>query len=203
MLADRYDLIIVCVDNRGTGGRGKAFESAPYKQLGILEAQDQIAATNWLKEQPFIDADRVGIWGWSYGGFMTLMSMFTGDGPDTFDFGIAISPVTTWRQYDTIYTERYMSTPEKNPEGYSVSSPIGHVDRMSDAQRLLIAHGDMDDNVHFQNSIQLVDALQESGKQFEFMVYPGKDHAISGERTQYHLHSLMTNFIVSNIQAGR
>jgi dipeptidyl-peptidase-4 len=132
---------------------------------------------------------------------MTLMSMFTGDGPDTFDFGISVAPVSTWRQYDTIYTERYMSTPEKNPEGYGLASPINHLERMSDGQRLLIAHGDMDDNVHFQNSIQLVDALQKAGKQFQFMVYPGKDHAILGNDAQYHLHKMMTDFIVSNIQA--
>ncbi|HUF09737.1 MAG TPA: S9 family peptidase [Rhodothermales bacterium] len=200
MLADEHDLIIVCVDNRGTGGRGKTFETGPYKKLGILEAEDQIAAAKWLTGQRYIDAERVGIWGWSYGGFMTLMSMFTGDGPDTFDFGISVAPVTTWRQYDTIYTERYMSTPEKNPEGYSLASPISHVERMSDQQRLLIAHGDMDDNVHFQNSVQLVDALQKAGKQFQFMVYPGKDHAILGNAAQYHLHKMMTDFIVSNIQ---
>lgn len=203
MLADEHDVVIVCVDGRGTGGRGKAFESIAYKQLGIPEAEDQIAAANWLRDQAYIDGERVGIWGWSYGGFMTLMSMFTGEGPELFDFGIAVAPVTTWRQYDTIYTERYMSTPENNPEGYDITSPITHVEQMADNQKLLIAHGDMDDNVHFQNSIQLVDALHKAGKQFEFMVYPGKDHSIAGAKTQYHLHKLMTNFIARNTQAGQ
>jgi len=198
-LADTYDLVIVCVDGRGTGGRGRAFERSVYRQLGVLEAQDQIAATQWLNRQPFIDSSRVGIWGWSYGGFATLMSMFTGEGPETFDYGIAVAPVTTWRQYDTIYTERYMSTPDKNAEGYVLGSPISHLDRMADDQRLLVVHGDMDDNVHFQNTVQLVDALQKAGKQFEMMIYPGKNHAISGNTTQYHLHSLMTRFIVSNL----
>lgn len=203
MLADNYDIVLACVDNRGTGGRGKAFESAPYKQLGVLEAQDQIAAAKWLKEQEYIDPEHVGIWGWSYGGFMTLMSMFTGDGPETFDFGIAVAPVATWRQYDTIYTERYMSTPQKNPEGYAVASPISHVDRMAENQRLLIVHGDMDDNVHFQNSIQLIDALEKAHKQFRFMVYPGKDHAIRGNDAEFHLHNMMTDFIVSNTHLGQ
>jgi len=198
-LADTHDIIVVCVDGRGTGGRGKAFQNESYKQFGVVEAEDFIAAAKSLGFLDYVDAGRVGIWGWSYGGFMTLNSMFMGDGPDTFKLGVSVSPVVNWRQYDTIYTERYMSTPEKNEEGYRVGSPIFYVERMSPDQRLLIVHGMADDNVHLQNSIQLVEALQEAGKQFRFMVYPGKTHSISGAGTQYHLFTMITDFISENL----
>ena len=125
--------------------------------------------------------------------------MFMGAGPETFKLGVAVAPVVNWRQYDTIYTERYMSTPEKNEEGYRVGSPINYVDRMSADQKLLIVHGTGDDNVHLQNSIQLVDALQNAGKQFRFMVYPGKTHSIAGARTQFHLFTMITDFIGENL----
>jgi dipeptidyl-peptidase-4 len=198
-LAETHDIIVVCIDSRGTGGRGKEFESASYRQLGIVEAADFIAAATSLGARTYIDADRIGIWGWSYGGFMTLNSMFMGNGPETFKLGVAVSPIVNWRQYDTIYTERYMSTPKKNEEGYRMGSPITYVDRMTPDQRLLLIHGTGDDNVHFQNSIQLVDALQEAGKQFEFMAYPGKTHSILGAGTQFHLFTLITNFIAENL----
>ena len=194
-LAEELDIVVVGFENRGTGGRGKAFKSAPYRQLGLLEAQDQIAVAKHFGRQPWIDAERIGIWGWSYGGFMTLMAMLTGDGPETFKVGAAVAPVTDWRLYDTIYTERYMSTPQENPEGYDLASPLHYADRLRDDQHLLLVHGDFDDNVHFQNAIQMVDALQEAGRQFDFMVYPGRDHSIYGGLTRLHLYRLITGFV--------
>jgi dipeptidyl-peptidase-4 len=198
-LADNFGLVVVCVDGRGTGGRGKAFQDASYRELGVVEAQDFIAVARRLGNRPYIDQSRIGIWGWSYGGFMTLNSMFMGEGPETFKLGMSVAPVADWRQYDTIYTERYMSTPNKNPEGYEIGSPINYVDRMSARQHLLLVHGTADDNVHFQNSVHLVDALQKAGKQFELMIYPGKDHSISEPETQLHLFSLLTSFIGKNL----
>lgn len=194
-LADELGVVVASVDNRGTGARGKAFKSGTYRQLGQLEAADQIAAAQWFASQRYIDPDRIGIWGWSYGGYMTLMSLLYGEGPQTFDTGIAVAPVTDWRQYDTIYTERYMSTPQKNPEGYEQGAPTTYADRMSDDQSLLIVHGDLDDNVHFQNAVQMVDALQEANKQFDLMVYPGRNHGIYGGNARLHLYTLMTNYI--------
>jgi len=197
-LADQHDIIIACVDNQGTGGRGKAFKSAPYKKLGVLEALDQIEAAKDFGRLSYVDSTRIGIWGWSYGGTMTLMSMMSGDGPSTFKWGVSVAPVTHWKQYDTIYTERYMSTPQLNPEGYEAGSPLSYVQNLADHQNLLLVHGDMDDNVHFQNSVQLIDALQVADKQFELMIYPGKNHGIYGGLTRLNLHKKITNFIADN-----
>lgn len=198
-LAERHGIVVASVDNRGTGGRGKAFKSTTYRRLGVLEAQDQIAAADRLSALPYIDPDRTAIWGWSYGGYLTLMSMLYGEGPDTFELGIAVAPVTDWRQYDTIYTERYMSTPQRNAEGYRRSAPTNYADRLRDSQDLLIIHGDLDDNVHFQNATQMVDALQQAGKQFDFMFYPGRDHGIYGGTTRTHLYTLMTDYLAENL----
>lgn len=198
-LADSLDIIVASVDNRGTGARGKEFKSGTYKRLGDLEAKDQIAAAQHLGSMDFIDADRVGIWGWSYGGYMTLLSMLYDEGPDTFKLGVSVAPVTDWRLYDTIYTERYMSTPQKNEEGYTLGAPQQYADRMQDDQKLLIIHGDFDDNVHFQNAVQMADALQAANKQFEFMMYPGRNHGIYGGTTRLHLFTLATNFIRENL----
>ena len=195
MLADELGVIVASVDNRGTGGRGKAFKSSTYKHLGIEEAADQIAAARFLAGLSYVDADRMGIWGWSYGGYMTLMSMLTGDGPDTFKFGLSVAPVTDWRLYDTIYTERYMSTPRKNEAGYAGSAPLAYAGNLNDHQRLLLAHGDFDDNVHFQNAAQMVNALQAENKQFAFMMYPGRNHSIAGGTSRLHLFTMMTRFI--------
>ena len=194
-LADSLGLVVASVDNRGTGARGRDFRTSTYKRLGILEAEDQIAAAEHFAERPYVDADRIGIWGWSYGGYMTLLSMLYGDGPDVFKAGVAVAPVTSWRLYDTIYTERYLSTPQKNPEGYDQGSPLTYADRLRDGQDLLLVHGDFDDNVHFQNAVQMADAFQEAGKQFELMVYPGRDHGISGGATRLHLFTLITDFL--------
>lgn len=198
-LANELDIIVASVDNRGTGGRGKAFKSATYRRLGQVEARDQIAAARYLGELPYVDAARVGIWGWSYGGYMTMMSMLFEEGPATFKMGMSVAPVTDWRFYDTIYTERYMSTPQKNAIGYREGAPITYADRLSENQKLLIVHGDLDDNVHYQNAVQMIDALQDANKQFDLMIYPGRDHGIGGGVTRLHLHRLMTNYIEGNL----
>ncbi len=198
-LAEQHGILVASVDNRGTGGRSRDFKGATYRQLGVLEAQDQIAAARHLSELPYVDEDRTAIWGWSYGGFMTLMSMLSGDGPAVFEVGISVAPVTDWRQYDTIYTERYMSTPHKNADGYRRGSPITYADRLRDDQNLLIIHGDLDDNVHFQNAVQMIEALQRANKQFDMMIYPGHDHGIAGGNTRLHLFTLATNYLVENL----
>ncbi|MEZ4699599.1 MAG: S9 family peptidase [Rhodothermales bacterium] len=199
-LADELNMIVVSVDNRGTGGRGKAFKSGTYRQLGLLESADQIAAARSLGSLPYIDENRIGIWGWSYGGYMTLMSMLAGNGPQVFSFGAAVAPVTDWRLYDTIYTERFMSTPANNRDGYVVGAPVNYASRLEPHQRLLLVHGDFDDNVHFQNAAQMADALQAANKQFEFMMYPGRNHGIFGGKTRLHLHTMMTDFIRESLQ---
>ncbi len=199
-LAAERGFVVVSVDNRGTGARGKAFKSVPYEQLGVPEAADQIAAAQHLRALPYIDDERIGIWGWSYGGFMTLNSMLMGEGPETFAAGAAVAPVTDWRQYDTIYTERYMSTPQNNPEGYEEGSPITYADRLRPEQELLIVHGGLDDNVHLQNAVHMAAALQEAGKQFEMMVYPGRNHGIYGGNTRLHLFTGLTQFLVEELK---
>jgi dipeptidyl-peptidase-4 len=198
-LAEELGILVASVDNRGTGARGNDFMTITYKNLGQIEAEDQQSAARYFGDLSFVDADRIGIWGWSYGGYMTLMSMLHGDGPDLFKLGVAVAPVTDWRLYDTIYTERYMSTPQANQEGYEAAAPIHYADRLSDHQKLLIIHGDFDDNVHFQNSAQMVDALQTAGKQFDFMMYPGRNHGIFGGNTRLHLFRMATDYIRENL----
>ncbi len=198
-LAANHVVVVASVDNRGTGGRSKDFKSVTYKRLGVLEAEDQIAAARHFARLDYVDEDRIGMWGWSYGGYLTLMSLLSGDGPETFKLGAAVAPVADWRQYDTIYTERYMSTPQRNEEGYRVSAPVNYADRLLPDQKLLIAHGDLDDNVHFQNAIQMIDALQAAEKQFDMMLYPGRDHGIYGGRTRLHLYTLLSDFIAENL----
>ena len=198
-LAEELDVIVASVDNRGTGARGKAFKSVTYKNLGQIEADDQIAAAQHFGQMPYVDAGRMGIWGWSYGGYMTLMAMLYGDGPDTFKLGVSVAPVTDWRLYDTIYTERYMSTPQKNEEGYEKGAPQTYADRLADHQKLLIIHGDFDDNVHFQNAVQMVDALQAANKQFDLMMYPGRNHGIFGGTTRLNLFTKATEYIKANL----
>lgn len=200
MLAEELGIIVASVDNRGTGARGRAFKTATYKQLGVLEAQDQVAAAKHLGSMPYIDAERMAIWGWSYGGFMTLMSMMSGDGPDTFKAGVSVAPVSDWRQYDTIYTERFMSTPQKNEAGYEAGAPVNYADRLKADQRLLMVHGDLDDNVHFQNFVHMVDALQKANKQFDLMMYPGRNHGIYGGNTRLHLHTKITDFLKTHLK---
>jgi dipeptidyl-peptidase-4 len=203
MLAEQHGILVAGVDNRGTGGRGKDFKGQVYKKLGVLEAEDQIAAAQWFGEKEWVDEDRMGIWGWSYGGYLALLAMLyengTVDGPETYDLGVAVAPVTTWRYYDTIYTERYLSTPQRNPEGYDLGSPVTYAENMTDEQDLLIVHGDFDDNVHVQNTVVMADALQAANKQFDMMIYPGRNHGIYGGSTRYHLFTMLTDFITENL----
>lgn len=183
--------IVACVDNRGTGGRGRDFKHMTYANLGKLETQDQIAAAKYLGGMSYIDSSRIGIWGWSYGGYMSSLSLMIGN--DVFKTAIAVAPVTTWRYYDTIYTERYLQTPQLNPNGYDDYSPISHVDKLKG--NFLLIHGTGDDNVHFQNSVDLVDALVAADKQFESFYYPNRNHGISGGNTSWHLYRMMTDFV--------
>ncbi len=187
--------IIACVDNRGTNGRGEEFRKATYLTLGKLETIDQVEAAQWFGSQNYIDAQRIGIFGWSYGGFMTSLCMTKGKG--TYKMGIAVAPVTNWRYYDTIYTERFMRTPQENPEGYDQNSPI-HFARGLQGRFLLI-HGSADDNVHYQNSMDFVEALVQAEKQFDMQFYPNKNHGIRGGNTSIHLYTRMTNFILENL----
>jgi dipeptidyl-peptidase-4 len=187
--------IVVSVDNRGTGSRGRDFKKSVYLKLGQQEAADQIEAANWLASQPYVDGSRIGIWGWSYGGYATAMAMTRPGAP--FKAGIAVAPVADWGLYDTIYTERFMRTPQENPEGYRLGAPTSAAANLRGT--LLIVHGTGDDNVHFQNSIRLANALQAAGKQFQFMAYPNRTHSISGGPTSAHLHNLLTDWIVQNL----
>jgi len=187
--------IVVCVDNRGTGGKGKIFQHITYKNLGKYETEDQISAARFLAEMPFVDENRIGIWGWSYGGYMSSLCLMLGN--DVFKAAIAVAPVTSWRFYDTIYTERYLQKPEDNPSGYDEYSPINHVDKLQG--NFLLIHGTGDDNVHFQNAVELHDALIEANKQFESFYYPNRNHGIYGGNTRLHLYTMMTRFILENL----
>ena len=183
--------IIACVDGRGTGFKGAAFKKVTQKELGKYEVEDQIEAAKKLGDLPYIDNTRIGIWGWSYGGFMSSNCLFKGN--DVFKMAIAVAPVTSWRFYDTIYTERFLGTPQENPRGYDDNSPINHVDRLKGD--FLLIHGSADDNVHVQNTMRLVEALIQADKQFDWAIYPDKKHSIYGGNTRLHLYKKMTNFI--------
>ncbi len=187
--------IVACVDNRGTNGRGEAFRKATYLTLGNLETIDQVEAAQWFGLQKYINANRIGIFGWSYGGYMTSLCLTKGNG--TFKMGIAVAPVTNWRYYDTIYTERFMRTPRENAAGYDDNSPIHFADNLQG--NLLLIHGGGDDNVHFQNSMDFAEALVQADKQFDMQFYPNKNHGIYGGNTTYHLYSRMTDFIIENL----
>ena len=190
MLAQQ-GVIIACVDGRGTGLKGAAFKKVTQKELGKYEVEDQIEAARQLGALPYVDANRIGIWGWSYGGFMSSNALFQGS--DVFKMAIAVAPVTSWRFYDTIYTERYMTTPQENPSGYDDNSPINHVNKLKGD--FLLVHGSADDNVHVQNTMRMVEALIQANKQFEWLVYPDKNHGIYGGNTRLHLYTKMTDFI--------
>lgn len=182
--------VVVCVDGRGTGGRGKAFESIVYQNLGRYETEDQISVARYVATLPYVDGDNIGIWGWSFGGYETLMAMTTGNG--TFRAGVAIAPVTDWRYYDTIYAERYMRTPNENPDGYKYGAPLNHAQQLQGD--LLIVSGSADDNVHMSNMMEMVSALIEADKQFDMMVYPNQNHSIKGCNSRYHIYTLVCNF---------
>ncbi len=185
--------IIVSVDNRGTGARGEAFNKCIYKQLGKLETIDQIEVAKWMGKQTYVDASRIGAFGWSYGGYMTSLLMTKG--ADYFKAAIAVAPVTNWRYYDTIYTERYLQTPQMNATGYDENSPINFTDKLKG--NYLLVHGTTDDNVHMQNSMEMVTSLVKEKKQFDSFYYPNKAHGISGVRL--HLYQKMTNFILEKL----
>ena len=187
--------IVVSVDNRGTGARGEAFKKMTYLHLGKYEVQDQIEAAKYLGSLDFVDKNRIGIFGWSYGGYMTALCMTIG--ADVFKMGISVAPVTDWKFYDSIYTERYMRTPKENPDGYKESAPLNYADRLKG--KYLLIHGTADDNVHFQNSAEWLLALQKANKQFDFMAYPNKNHGISGGVIRMNLYTKMSNYIWGNL----
>ncbi|MGY8931205.1 MAG: S9 family peptidase [Flavobacteriales bacterium] len=194
MLAQK-GYIVACVDNRGTGGKGSEFKKMTYKELGKYETIDQIDAAKYFGSLDYIDSKRIGIQGWSYGG--QLSSLAITKGADFFKLAIAVAPVTNWRYYDNIYTERYMRTPKENPNGYDDNSPIYHVDKLKG--KYLLVHGSADDNVHVQNTYEMTSALVKSNKQFDLFIYPDKNHGIYGGNTRLHLYKKMTDFIKSNL----
>jgi len=187
--------IIACVDGRGTGFKGRDFKKSTYLQLVRYESDDQIAAAAQLSELPYIDENRTGIWGWSFGGDMAMHCILKGN--DVFETAISVAPVTSWRFYDSIYTERFMRTPQENPEGYDLNSPLNFAERLKG--KLLLVHGTADDNVHFQNTMRMVEALVQANKQFDWAVYPDKNHGIYGGQTRVQLYTKMTNFIINNL----
>jgi dipeptidyl-peptidase-4 len=187
--------IVVCADGTGTGFRGETFKKKTYLQLGKYESDDQIAVARNLGKLPYVDKDRIGIWGWSYGGFMSATCIMKGN--DVFKLAISVAPVTNWRYYDNIYTERYMRTPQENAKGYDENAPEKMADKLKG--KLLLVHGTADDNVHFQNAAMLTTALIKANKQFDNAYYPDKAHGISGGNTSLQLYTKMTNFIFDNL----
>lgn len=187
--------LVACIDNRGTTGKGRDFQHVTYKQLGKYESEDQIAGAKYLASLPYVDKNRIGIWGWSYGGYMSSLSLLLGN--DVFKAAIAVAPVTNWRYYDTIYTERYLQKPQDNPTGYDDYSPQTHAYKLEGA--LLLVHGTGDDNVHFQNSVEFQNALIKANKQFDSFYYPNRNHSIYGGNTRLHLYTMMTNFILEKL----
>ncbi|WP_413999487.1 S9 family peptidase [Flavobacterium sp. W1B] len=195
MMLTQQGYIVACVDGRGTGFKGADFKKVTQLQLGKYEVEDQIDAAKVIGNYSFVDKSRIGIFGWSYGGFMASNCLLKGN--DTFKMAIAVAPVTNWRFYDSIYTERYMQTPQENASGYDDNSPINHVDKLNG--KFLLIHGSADDNVHVQNSMQMMEALIQANKQFDSEIYPDKNHGIYGGKTRVQLYNKMTNFIKENL----
>ena len=183
--------VVACVDNRGTGARGEEFKKMTYQELGKYETIDQIEAAKYLGGLPYTDASRIGIFGWSYGGFMSSLCLLKGN--DVFKAAIAVAPVTSWRWYDSIYTERYMRTEEENPDGYKDNSPVYFADQLKG--HYLLVHGGGDDNVHYQQSAEMMNALIDANKQFDTYTYHNRNHGIFGGTTRMHLYNKMTNFL--------
>lgn len=194
MLAQK-GYIVVAVDNRGTGAKGRDFKKATYKNLGKLEVIDQIESAQYFGALPYVDAERIGIWGWSYGGYMSSNCLFQGH--EVFKAAIAVAPVTNWKFYDSIYTERYNGLPKDNDAGYEDNSPINHTDKLKG--NYLLVHGSADDNVHVQNTMRLVESLVQANKDFDLFIYPDKNHGIYGGNTRLHLYNKMTKFILNNL----
>ncbi|MCW4468702.1 DPP IV N-terminal domain-containing protein [Flavobacterium sp. MFBS3-15] len=195
MMLAQQGYIVACVDGRGTGFKGAAFKKVTYKELGKYEVEDQIDAAKVFGKYNYVDASRIGIFGWSYGGFMSSNCILKGN--DVFKMAIAVAPVTNWRFYDSVYTERYMQTPQENASGYDDNSPINHVDKLKGP--FLLVHGSADDNVHVQNTMRMVEALVQANKQFDWAIYPDKNHGIYGGKTRLQLYTKMTNFIKENL----
>ena len=195
MMLTQQGYIVACVDGRGTGYKGADFKKVTQLELGKYEVEDQIDAATVIGNYPYVDKARIGIFGWSFGGFMASNCILKGN--DVFKMAIAVAPVTNWRFYDSIYTERYMQTPQENASGYDQNSPINHVDKLKG--KYLLIHGSGDDNVHVQNSMQMMEALIQSNKQFDSQIYPDKNHGISGGMTRIQLYTKMTNFIKDNL----
>ncbi|MEG1685006.1 MAG: S9 family peptidase [Bacteroides sp.] len=187
--------LVVCVDGQGTGGRGAEFEKCTYLKLGVKEANDQIEAAKYIGKQPYADKDRIAIWGWSYGGYTTLMSMSEGSG--IFKAGIAVAAVTDWKYYDSIYAERFMRTPKENPEGYKAASAFTRINKLSG--KLLLVHGTADDNVHYQNCAEYSEQLVQANKQFNMQIYTNRNHSIYGGNTRLHLYTRLTQFIENSL----
>lgn len=194
MLAQK-GYVVVCFDGRGTGGRGAEFKKMTYKNLGKMECEDAIEAAKYFGAKKWIDETRIGIFGWSFGGYLSSLSLFKGN--DVFKSAIAVAPVTTWRYYDNIYTERFLQRPQDNPQGYDENSPINFAKDLKG--NYLLVHGTGDDNVHFQNALDLITALEKANKQFEMRVYPNKNHSIYGGNTRLNLYQLMTDFILRKL----
>jgi dipeptidyl-peptidase-4 len=187
--------IVVCTDGRGTGGRGEQFKKMTYLQLGKYETIDQIETARYMRSLPYVDPGRIGIWGWSYGGFITLSCLTKGEG--IFKMGIAVAPVSNWKYYDNIYTERFMRKPQDNQAGYEDNAPINFASGLTG--KLLIIHGTADDNVHVQNTLEFSEALVQAGKQFDMMLYTNRNHGIYGGNTRPHLYQKMTEYILDNL----
>lgn len=188
-------IVVACVDGRGTGARGEEFRKCTYLKMGLLESQDQVEAAHALAALPYIDGNRMAIWGWSFGGYNTLMALSRGNG--TFKAGIAVAPPTDWKLYDSVYTERFMRTPQQNPDGYAATSPVNLAKDLQG--KLLLVHGTADDNVHFQNSMAYIDALVDAGKEYRMLVYPDRNHSIYGGNSRYHLYTNMAAFLFENL----
>lgn len=191
LLLNQKGYLVASIDNRGTGMRGRDWRKIIYRQLGVVETQDQAAAARVMEKWSYVDPSRVGLFGWSYGGFMSLNGLF--QAPDVYSMAISVAPVTHWKFYDNIYTERYNGLPDENKAGYDAGSPLSYVDRMRG--RLLLVHGTGDDNVHYQNSESLINGLVKADKQFDLMSYPNRTHGIFGGNTSVHLRTMLTNFI--------
>jgi len=188
--------VIACVDPRGTAARGEEFRKMTYLQLGKYESDDQVEAAKYLGSLSFVDKNNIAIWGWSYGGFMTALCMEKG--ADVFKAGISVAPVTNWRFYDSVYTERYMRTPQENPEGYDDNSPLSHAEKIEG--NYLIIHGSADDNVHFQNTMEFTERMVQAGVQFDEAIYTNRNHGIYGGNTTMHLYTKMTNWLKEKLK---
>jgi dipeptidyl-peptidase-4 len=195
MLAQQ-GMIVVCIDGRGTGFKGSDFKKSTYLNLVKYETEDQIAAAKKIAERSYIDKNNIGIWGWSFGGHMSTNALLKGS--DIFSTAIAVAPVTSWRFYDTVYTERFLRTPQENPEGYDDNSPINYAQKLKG--NYLLVHGTGDDNVHVQNSYRMINALITANKQFDMFIVPDRTHGIyKGKNTRLNLYTKMTNFIQEHL----